>query len=62
MKEVTVRIPEKDYPFFIELVKHLGFVKLKKVDNELIKEQVQRNIQESVAQVNQIKSGKLKGH
>lgn len=61
MKEITVQVPEKNYSFFIELVKRLGFVKLKKADDEPTKEQILQDIEESVEQVKQIKAGKLKG-
>lgn len=61
MKEVTVKVPDKSYPFFIELVKKLGFVKLKKAGGQPAKKQFLQDIQESVEQVNQIKAGKLKG-
>ena len=61
MKEVIVQIPEKNYPFFLELVKSLGFAKLKKANGASTKRQILHDLQDSVYQVNQIKAGKLKG-
>jgi len=60
MKQVTVHIPEKNYPFFIELVKNLGFVK-KIEEDEPDKEEILTGIRQAVEEVKLIKAGKLKG-
>ena len=61
MKQVTISIPEKKYPFFMELIKNLGFIKEVGSDEEPTKEQIMKGIKESVNEVNLIKTGKLKG-
>ncbi len=32
MKEVILKVPEKEYVFFMKLIKSLGFVKVEKTD------------------------------
>lgn len=61
MRQVTLHIPDKKYPLFIELAKSLDFVK--KIEEENIepsKEQILQNIKQAVKEVNLIKAGKLK--
>ena len=60
MKQVTVHIPDKNYPFFLELVKRLGFVK-KVVENEPSREEVMSNLREAVDELKLIKAGKREG-
>ena len=61
MKQVTIEIPDKKYAFFLELVKSLGFIKkVKLAGDEPGKEEILKSIRQSVAEVKQIKSGKLK--
>jgi hypothetical protein len=59
MKEVTVQISDKEYPFFLELVKKLPFVK--GVKSAKPKKKVLADLQESIDELNQIKAGKKKG-
>jgi hypothetical protein len=61
MKQVTLKIPEKKYPFFLELIKNLGFVKEIETSVDLSKEEILKDLKESVHEVNLIKKGKLKG-
>ena len=58
MKQVIVDIPEKDYPFFINLVKHLSFVKKVAITKASGKNEVLKGLQEAVREVKQIRSGK----
>lgn len=58
MKEVTLQISDKDYPFFIELVKKLSFVK--KVKPATPKKKILAELQESIDELNQVKAGKKK--
>jgi len=32
MKEVTLKIPDKNFPFFMELIKKLGFIEMESKD------------------------------
>jgi len=61
MKQVTLNIPDNKFPFFMELIKNLGL--LKSIDSTSLsnKEQILKDIEESVHEVNLIKKGKLKG-
>jgi len=61
MKQITISIPEKKYTFFMELINNLGFIKEVGLDDEPTKEQIMKDIKESVHEVNLIKKGKLKG-
>ncbi len=45
----------------MELIKNLGFIKEVGLDDEPTKEQIMKDIKESVHEVNLIKKGKLKG-
>ena len=60
MKQVTVHIPDKNYPFFLELVKRLGFVK-KIEENEPSTEEVMSNLREAADELKLIKAGKREG-
>jgi len=59
MKQVTIQVPDKKYPFFIELVNSLGFTEKKENDTDE-KEQILSGIREAVTEVKQIKAGKKK--
>jgi hypothetical protein len=61
MKTLTIKVPDKKYPFFKELVKNLGFVKEVVTDDQPTKEQILDGIREAVEEVKLIKAGKLKG-
>jgi len=61
MRQVTLHIPDKKYPLFIELVKSLDFVK--KIEEENIEpsqKQIIQGIKQAVKEMNLIKAGKLK--
>lgn len=62
MKEITLKIPEKNFPFFMELVKKLGFVKIE--DNsievpehhkKIIKERLKKLKKEDLLEWNKVK-------
>lgn len=59
MKEVTIKIPENKYTFFMELVKSLGFVQVE--EEEDTKEEVIANLRQGFKEMELIKQGKLKG-
>ena len=61
MKEVTLQIPDKDYPFFMQLVKKLPFVKSVKARKNAAKAKVLSDLQESIHELKLIKAGKKKG-
>ena len=60
MKQVTLHIPDNKYPFFIELVKNLDFVKT--IDDEInpSKKEILVGLQHAIAEVKLIKAGKKK--
>jgi hypothetical protein len=61
MRQVTLHIPDKKYPLFIELAKSLNFVKkIEEEDTEPNKEQILQGIKQAVKEMNLIKAGKLK--
>jgi hypothetical protein len=62
MKQITLEISEKKYPFFLELVKSLDWVKkVEVIDNdEPTKEEILKGLREAVEEVKKIKSGKAK--
>jgi len=64
MKHLTLNIPDKNYPFFIELVKRLDFITLddeppKKKANKG-KHPVLKSIEQGLREVELAKKGKLK--
>lgn len=60
MKEVFLKIPDKEYNFFMKLIKSLGFVKIESVDNkEDSKETTIKNIKKGFQEMKAIKEGKL---
>ena len=61
MKQVTLNIPDNKYPFFMELVKSLGFVKISG-NSKLTKNQQEfvEGTKKSLEQVEQHLKGKIK--
>lgn len=57
MKQITINIPDNKYPFFLELIKHLGFVK---VDQEASDQEVLKGIEQGLKEVKLVQEGKLK--
>lgn len=60
MKQVTLHIPDNNYPFFIELAKSLHFIKKIEAIDEPTKEDVLQNIKAGLKEVKLLKKGKLK--
>jgi hypothetical protein len=60
MKEITLRIPEDKYKFFMELVKSLGFVKIKQSDSAESKEATIENLKQGFKELKQYQLGQLK--
>ena len=60
MRQVTINIPDNKYSFFIELVKNLGFEKVKEesADSE---EEVIKVIEQGFREMKLIEEGKMKG-
>jgi len=62
MRQVTLHIPDKKYPLFIELAKSIDFIKkIEEEDNEPTKKQILKGLKQAVQEVNLIRAGKLKG-
>ncbi len=61
MKQITLNIPDNKYPFFMELVKSLGFVKVSD-ELKLTKKQQEfvEGTKKSLEQVEQHLKGKIK--
>jgi hypothetical protein len=59
MKQVTVEIPDKKYPFFLELVKSLGLKKVSRSE-KLGRKDIKAGIKEAVKEMKLIKAGKKK--
>ena len=61
MKNINLSVPDKEYNFFIELIKKLEFVKIKPAPNETpSKQEFLDGLKEAVEQVNLAKQGKIK--
>jgi len=60
MKQVTLHIPDSNYPFFMELAKSLQFVKKIEATDQPEKEQILQNIKAGLQEVKLFKKGKLK--
>lgn len=58
MKKITLSIPDDKYSFFLELVKNLGFVKVK--EEVVDKEAAINNLEQGLREVKLIEEGKLK--
>jgi hypothetical protein len=64
MKQITLQIPDKKFPFFMELLKNLGLEKKARVaqeEKEPSKEEILQGIREAAEEVKLIKAGKRKG-
>lgn len=61
MKEITLKIPNKEYPFFMKLIKNLGFVKVESVDDGDSKEDIIKNLKKGFEEMKLYKEGKKKG-
>ena len=59
MKEITLKIPDKKFRFFMELIKSLDFVQVKE-DGDA-KEEIIANLKEGFREMQLYKEGKLKG-
>ena len=60
MKKVTLQIPDKKYPFFMELVKNLGFAKQVEAVEDSSKEDIITNLKKGFEEMQLIKKGTLK--
>jgi len=60
MKQIVLHIPDKKYPFFMELIKSLDFIKKVESDKDSSKEEILQGIKQAVKELNLIKAGKLK--
>lgn len=64
MKQVILTVPDKKYPFLMELINNLGFVKkVEEINNESepTKTEILEGLKQAINEVNLIKAGKLKG-
>jgi hypothetical protein len=62
MREVIVSVPEKNYPFFMQLIKSLDFTEVKEPKEKApTKKEFLDGLKEAVKEVKLIKAGKLKG-
>jgi hypothetical protein len=60
MKQVTLHIPDNNFPFFMELAKSLQFVKKIEETSAPTKKQVLQNVKAGLDEVALFKKGKLK--
>jgi hypothetical protein len=60
MKQITIHIPDNKFPFFMELIKSLKFIKRVETEEVSSKEEILKGLKEAVVEVNQIKAGKKK--
>ena len=62
MKQLTVTIPDNMYPFFLQLVENLSFVKVgdSSKDQEPSKKEILKGITDGLKEVKLHKQGKLK--
>ena len=60
MKQVTLHIPDNEFPLFIELVHNLNFVKKIEVDENPAKQKILKGLKQAVNEMNLVKAGKLK--
>jgi hypothetical protein len=60
MKQVTLHIPDTNFPFFMELAKSLQFVKKIEDTTTVSKKKVLQNVQTGLNEVALYKKGKLK--
>ena len=60
MKEIILKVPDKEFGFFMKLIKSLGFVKVEKTDKGDSKEEIIENLKRGFEQIKLIETGKLK--
>ncbi len=60
MKEIVLKVPDREYSFFMKLIKSLGFVDIKEVDEGDSKEAIVENLKQGFKEMQLIKDGKLK--
>jgi len=60
MRHITVYIDEKEYNHFLELTKHLSYVKKIETDEETSTEEIIKNIKTGLKEVELYKKGNLK--
>jgi hypothetical protein len=62
MKSVTLSVPDNEYPFLMELIKKLDFVKVKETDTVKTKrkKKILDDLKEAIEEVNLAKQGKVK--
>jgi hypothetical protein len=60
MRQVTIYTTNKDYSHFVELAKHLSYVKKIETDDEPTKEEIIDNLKLGFAEIKLFKKGKLK--
>lgn len=61
MKEVILKIPDKEYSFFMKLINSLGFVKVKKESQSSdAKTEIINDVKQAVEEYKLVKQGKLK--
>jgi hypothetical protein len=66
MKEITIRVPENKFPFFMKLMKSLNFVKVvepaQSLEDQLTPGQMKtwKNIKQGFVELKMIEEGKLK--
>ncbi|MEZ4776411.1 MAG: hypothetical protein R3D00_24765 [Bacteroidia bacterium] len=61
MKEITLKIPDKEYKFFIKLIKSLGFVTIEKADEGDSKEAITQNLISGFEEMKLFREGKIQG-
>lgn len=59
MKEVTLKIPDKKFNFFMELIKSLGFIQIEEKEDS--REEIIANLKEGFKEMKLYKEGKMKG-
>lgn len=59
MKQITINIPENKYSFFIALVKHLGFEKVRE-ESVGASDEVLKGLEQGFREIKLIEEGKLK--
>ncbi len=62
MKNITISIPDNEYPFFIKLIKQFNFVTIKETtEAPPSKQQFTDGLSEAVDEVIEIKAGRIQG-
>lgn len=64
MKQITIAVPDDKYPFTLDLIKNLKFVKKVKTSAPRMssgKAKFLKEFEEAIEEVKQIKAGKKKG-